>query len=66
MTLTYISLFLLVGIRKNLALTFFRMPFSFLSAIYNGAILLKEAEFFQRNLKKKIEELKYNYKPKNA
>ena len=44
----------------------FRMPLNFLSAIYNGEITLKEAQIFQRNLEKKIEELKYNYKPKNV
>ena len=33
----------------------FRMSLNFLSAIYNGEISLKEAEFIQRNLKKKIE-----------
>ena len=43
----------------------FREPLNFLSAIYNGEISLKEAEFFQRNLEKKIEELGFNYKPKN-
>ena len=32
----------------------FRMPLSFLSAIYNGENLWKEAEFSQRNLEKKI------------
>ena len=44
----------------------FRMPLIFLSAIYNGEISLKEAEISQRNLEKKIEELKYNYKPENV
>ena len=36
----------------------FRMPLNFLSAIYNGEISLKEAEFKQRNLEKKIEDLR--------
>ena len=44
----------------------FRIPLNFLSAIYNGEISLKEAEISQRNLEKKIEELKYNYKPKHV
>ena len=43
----------------------FRMSLNFLSAIYNGEISLKEAEFIQRNLKKKIEQLRFGYKPKN-
>ena len=42
------------------------MPLSFLSAIYNGKITLKEAEISQRDLEKMIEELKCNYKPKNV
>ena len=41
------------------------MPLDFLSAIYNGEISLKEAEIQQRDLEKKTEELKFNYKPKN-
>ena len=41
------------------------MPLSFISAIHNGEISLKEAEFKQRDLEKKIEELQFNYKPKN-
>ena len=44
----------------------FRIPLNFLSAIYNGEISLKEAEISQRNLEKKIEELKFNYKSENA
>ena len=43
----------------------FSMPLSFLSDIYNGKISLKEAEFNQRNLEKKIEELQFGYEPKN-
>ena len=41
--------------------TFNKLYFSY----YNGKISLKEAEFSQENLEKKIEELKFNYKPKN-
>ena len=44
----------------------FRMPLDFFLVIYNGEITLKEAEISQRNLEKKIEELKYNYKPKHV
>ena len=38
---------------------------NFLPDIYNGEISLKEAAIKQKNLEKKIEELKFNYKPKN-
>ena len=41
------------------------MPLNFLLDIFNGKITLKKAEINQRDLNKKIEELKYNYKPKN-
>ena len=43
----------------------FSTPLSFLSAIYNGEILLKETEISQRKIKKKIEELN-GYRPENA
>ena len=43
----------------------FNKPLNLILAIYNGEILLKEAEFKQGNLEKKIEELRFNYKPKN-
>ena len=43
----------------------FNKPLNFISAIYNGKISLIEAEIKQRDLEKKIEELKFNYKPKN-
>ena len=41
------------------------MPLDFLSAIYNGEISLKEAKISQGNLKTKIEELKFDYRPKS-
>ena len=41
--------------------TFNKLYFSY----YNGKISLKEAGFSQENLEKQIEELKFNYKPKN-
>ena len=41
------------------------MPLDFLLAIYNGKISLKEAKISQGNLKTKIEELKFDYRPKN-
>ena len=43
----------------------FNKPLNFISAIYNGEISLKEVEFKPGNSEKKIEELKFNYKPKN-
>ena len=42
----------------------FSRPLNFHLDISNGKITLKKAEIDQRNLNKKIEELKYNYKPK--
>ena len=42
----------------------FRVPINFLSEIYNGEISLKEAEIFQRKIETKIEELKFDYRPK--
>ena len=43
----------------------FKKPLNFLSALYNGEISLKKAEINQRNLEKKIEELKCNFNQKN-
>ena len=43
----------------------FNKPLNFISAIYNGEISLKEAEFKQRDLEKKIGELRFNNKPKD-
>ena len=51
--------------KKKIIFNTFKMPLDFLSAIYNGDISLKEAEIQQRDLEKKTEELKFNYKPKN-
>ena len=51
--------------KKKIIFNTFKMPLDFLSAIYNGEISLKEAEIQQRDLEKKTEELKFNYKPKN-
>ena len=42
----------------------FRKQLNFLLAIYNGEISLKEAEIFQRKIETKIEELKFDYRPK--
>ena len=60
------KLVFIVSNREKFTFSIFRMPLNFLSAIYNGEITLKEAEISQRDLEKKIEELKYNYKPKNV
>ena len=62
---TMVSFFSLVITKKKFNCNTFKKPSNFLSAIYNGEILLKEAEINQRNLEEKIEELKFNYKPKN-
>ena len=62
-TLTCEIFFLLVVIGKSLT---FKIPLNFLSDIYNGEISLKEAEFFQKDLEKKIEEIKFDYRPENA
>ena len=53
------------GNKEKLNFNTFRKPLNFTSAIYNGEISLKEAGFFQKNSEKKIEDLKFNYKPKN-
>ena len=52
-------------IDKKFNFNTFNKPLNFILAIYNGEISLKEAEFKQRNLKEKIEEINFNYKPKN-
>ena len=43
---------------KRLKFNIFNKPLNFISAIYNGKISLKEAEFKQRNLEKRIEDLR--------
>ena len=43
----------------------FTVPLNLLSDIYNGKISLKEAEFKQRDLEKKIDNLKFGYKSKD-
>ena len=51
--------------KENFNFNTFRKPLNFISAIYNGEISLKEAEFKQRDLEKNIGELRFNYKPKD-
>ena len=64
MTLTTINFFLLV-VTKRFNFNIVRKLSDFISAIYNGEISLKEAETKQRDLDKKIEELKFDYRPEN-
>ena len=52
-------------IDEKLNFNTFNKPLNFILAIYNGEISLKEAKFKQRNLEEKVEELNFNYKPKN-
>ena len=57
---------LLIGSNKEkFNFNTFNKPLNFISGIYNGKISLKEAEIKQRDLEKKIGELKSNYKPKH-
>ena len=57
---------LFIGINKEKCnFNTFRKPLNFISATYDGKISLKEAEIAQRKIEKKIEELKFNCKPKN-
>ena len=51
--------------KENFNFNTFRKPLNFILAIYNGEISLKEAEFKQRDLEKKIGELRFNNKPKD-
>ena len=51
--------------REQFNFNIFRMPLEFPSAIYNGEISLKEAEFSQRKMEEKIEQLR-GYRPEKA
>ena len=51
--------------REKFNSNIFSKPLNFLSAIYNGKISLKEAEFKQRDLKIKIRDLQFGYITKN-
>ena len=44
--------------REKFNFNIFRKPLNFFSAIYNGEISLKEAEFSQKKYRKKIENLR--------
>ena len=61
----YNKLFYIDSNKEKFNFNIFSMPLNFLSDLFNGKITLKKAEINNRNLNKKIEELKYNYKPKN-
>ena len=63
---TYYNKLLFTGSNKEkFDFNIFSTPLNFLLDIFNGKITLKKAEINQRDLNKKIEELKFNYKPKN-
>ena len=49
----YDKLLLIGSNKEKFDFNTFRMPLIFISAIYNGEISLKEAEFFQKNLEKR-------------
>ena len=51
--------------REKFNFNIFRMPLNFLQDIYNREISLKEAKFKQRDLEKKIDDLKFGYKSKD-
>ena len=51
--------------REKFNFNTFRMTLNFLSAIYNGKISLKEAEFKERDFEKEIENLQFYYISKN-
>ena len=50
--------------REKFSFNIFRITLNFLSVIYNVEVSLKEAKISHRDLEKKIEEVKCNYKPK--
>ena len=64
-TLTTISFFFIGSNKEKFNFNTFSTPFNFLLDIFNGKITFKKAKINQRNLNKKIEGLKYNYKLKN-
>ena len=55
----------MVVTEKNFNFNAFDMPLNFLLNIYNAKTSLKEAEFEQREIEKRIEKLEFNYKPKD-
>ena len=61
----YKKLFFIGSNKEKFNFNISRTPLNFLLDICNGKITLKKEEINERDLNKKIEELKYNYKPKN-
>ena len=51
--------------KKKFNFNTFSKPLNFVTAIYNDEMSLKEAEFKQISSEEIIEELNFNYKPKN-
>ena len=51
--------------KKKFNFNTFSKPLNFITAIYNDEMSLKEAEFKQISSEEIIEELNFNYKPKN-
>ena len=60
------KLLLIGSSKKKFDFNIFKMPLNFLSNIYNDKISLKETEVLQKDLEKKVEELKFGYRPENA
>ena len=63
--LDYNKLLFIGSNKENFNYNIFSTPLNFLLDDFNGKITFKKAENNQRDLNKKIEELNYNYKPKN-
>ena len=61
----YNKLFFIGSNKEKFNFNIFSTPLNFLLDIFNGKITLRKAEINQRNLNKNVEELKYNYEPKN-
>ena len=61
----YNKLLFIRSSKEKFNFNIFSMPLNLLLDIFNGKITLTKTEINQRDLNEKIEELKYNYKPKN-
>ena len=60
----YNKLLFIRSSKEKFNFNIFSMPLNLLLDIFNGKITLTKTEINQRDLNEKIEELKYNYKPK--
>ena len=60
----YNKLLFICSSKEKFNFNIFSMPLNLLLDIFNGKITLTKTEINQRDLNEKIEELKYNYKPK--